>query len=99
MTRALAGLLVDAAGWAGAGCLLLAYALLSAGRIPAGLRYQLLNLAGSVGLALNGVAHRAWPSAALNIVWLAVGLAALRAWSGRPGRPSWGLTNGSADDP
>jgi len=29
-------------------------------------------------LLLNGAAHGAWPSAALNLVWLAVGVVALR---------------------
>jgi hypothetical protein len=71
-------LLTEIAGWGGAGCLLLAYALLSAGRLAAGVRFQLLNLAGSAGLLLNGAAHGAWPSAALNLVWLAVGVVALR---------------------
>jgi hypothetical protein len=71
-------LLVDLAGWTGAGCLLLAYVLLSSGQIPAGRRFQLLNLAGSLGLAINGVVHQAWPSATLNLIWLAVGLTALR---------------------
>lgn len=70
--------LTEVAGWGGAGCLLLAYALLSAGRIAAGVTFQLLNLAGSAGLLLNGAAHGAWPSAALNLVWVAIGVVALR---------------------
>jgi len=55
---------VDVIGWAGAGALLLAYALVT--RDPAASaarRYLLLNLAGSAGLAANGVVHGAWPSA------------------------------------
>ena len=72
------GMVTEVVGWGGAGCLLLAYALLSAGRLAAGARFQLLNLAGSAGLLLNGAAHGAWPSAALNLVWLAVGVAAIR---------------------
>lgn len=72
------GLLTEVAGWGGAGCLLLAYALLSAGRIAAGVTFQLLNVAGSAGLLLNGAAHGAWPSAALNLVWVAIGVVALR---------------------
>ncbi|MGN9906949.1 CBU_0592 family membrane protein [Phytohabitans sp. LJ34] len=70
--------LTEVVGWGGAGCLLLAYALLSAGRIAAGVTFQLLNLAGSAGLLLNGAAHGAWPSAALNLVWVAIGVLALR---------------------
>jgi hypothetical protein len=82
-------LLADVAGWIGAGCLLVAYALVSAGRLPVGLSYHLLNLAGAVGLAVNGAVHRAWPSAALNLVWLGIGAAALsRRERPPPARPT-----------
>jgi hypothetical protein len=70
--------LVEVVGWAGAGSLLLAYGLLSAKRIDAGAGYQVLNLAGALGLAANAVAHGAWPSASLNLVWLLIGAVALR---------------------
>jgi hypothetical protein len=73
MTR----LLVDIAGWAGAVALLLAYALVSLGHASgAGLRFQVLNLAGAVGLLVNGVYHGAWPSAGVNTVWLVIGVVA-----------------------
>jgi hypothetical protein len=79
-------LLADAIGWAGAACLLLAYARLSSRRLAVGVRYHLLNLAGAGGLAVNGAFHHAWPSTALNLVWLGIGLTALhrtkRAGSG-----------------
>lgn len=74
----MAMLLADAVGWAGAACLLLAYAGLSTGRLAMGARYQLLNLAGAGGLAVNGALHQAWPSTVLNVIWLAIGLAALK---------------------
>ena len=61
-----------------AGCLLLAYAALSRGRLAIGARYHLMNLAGAAGLAINGAVHRAWPSTALNLIWLGIGLSALR---------------------
>jgi hypothetical protein len=70
-------LLADAIGWAGAGCLLLSYVGLSIGRLAVGVRYHLLNLAGAGGLAVNGAFHHAWPSTALNLVWLGIGLTAL----------------------
>ncbi|GAB4048536.1 CBU_0592 family membrane protein [Catellatospora paridis] len=76
-------LLVEVAGWLGATALLLAYGLLSSGRIAAGTTYQLLNLVGAVALAVNGVVHRALPSVAVNVVWLIIGLAALRGLAGR----------------
>ncbi|BCB77425.1 hypothetical protein GCM10022251_70930 [Phytohabitans flavus] len=80
------GLLTEVAGWGGAGCLLLAYALLSAGRLASGVTFQLLNTAGAAGLLVNGAAHGAWPSAALNLVWLAVGVAAFRTAVRKPPR-------------
>jgi hypothetical protein len=73
-----AKLVADAIGWAGAACLLLAYARLSNGRLAIGARYHLLNLAGAGALAANGAFHQAWPSTALNLVWLGIGLTALR---------------------
>lgn len=57
--------------------MLLAYALLSARRIPAGLAFQTLNLSGAFGLLLNGASHRAWPSVLLNLAWLLLSFAAL----------------------
>jgi hypothetical protein len=74
----MAMLLADAVGWVGAACLLLGYAFVSSGRLTVGFRYHLLNLAGALGLAINGVAHGAWPSTALNLIWLGIGLGALR---------------------
>ncbi len=69
------GAVVDAGGWAGAAALLLAYGLVSAGRLDGrGIRFQLLNLFGAVGLLGNGIWHGAWPSAALNAVWLVIGV-------------------------
>lgn len=72
-----ATVIVDIAGWLGAGSLLLAYALLSMGRLRPRVVYQLLNLAGAVGLAVNTAYHQAWPSAAVNVVWLAIGVTAI----------------------
>ncbi|MCU1590188.1 MAG: hypothetical protein JWP11_1444 [Frankiales bacterium] len=70
--------LLHIAGWAGAAALLLAYALVSAGRLTGSSgTFQLLNLTGSLGLLVNGIWHGAWPSAALNAVWLAIGATAL----------------------
>ena len=65
-------------GWAGALLILLAYLLISAGRLtgqsPA---YQWMNIVGAAGFVVNGWWHRAIPSTALNVVWMAIGAAAL----------------------
>jgi len=76
---------VDVIGWLGAATLLGAYALASAGRLAGtSAGFQVLNLLGSGGLAVNSGYHDAWPSAALNVVWMAVGFAALAHGRGRP---------------
>jgi hypothetical protein len=68
------GMLAEVAGWGGAALLLLAYLLLSMGRIAAGRAFQAMNLLGSLGLAVNALVHGAWPSATLNVIWLAIAL-------------------------
>ena len=66
--------LLDAAGWIGAAALLSAYALVSTGRLPGqSMAFQALNLIGAAGLLANSAFHGAWPSSALNLVWLFLG--------------------------
>jgi hypothetical protein len=66
---------VEVAGWAGAALILLAYLLLSAGRLTGqSLPYQGMNVAGAAGFVVNGWWHGALPSATLNVLWLAIGL-------------------------
>lgn len=85
------GLAVTVLGWLGAASLLLAYGLTSTGRLPPeGARFQSLNLAGAVALTVNSGYHSAWPSAALNIVWIVIGLAALVRARRRAGVPASG---------
>lgn len=70
--------LVEVAGWAAALLILAAYALLTAGRVDAkSPLYQGMNVAGAAGFIVNTSWHGAWPSAALNVVWLGIGAVAL----------------------
>jgi hypothetical protein len=70
---------VDISGWAAAFLILGAYSLLSFGRIQANSWiYQCLNIAGAVGFIINCAWNGAWPSVALNVVWLGIGFYALR---------------------
>jgi len=80
--------LIATIGWAGAVSMLTAYLLLLGRRISAdGLRYLSLNFAGSACLAVSTSAAHAWPSAAVNLIWLAVGVVPLvRAWVNLHGR-------------
>ena len=86
----LADLSIEVVGWVGAGLLLLAYALLSTRRLRAGFAYQVLNLAGAAGLTVNALVHSAFPSATLNVVWLAIGVWALGALQRRKQSPQSG---------
>jgi hypothetical protein len=68
-------LAVEIVGWAGAVLILLAYLLLSAGRLTGqSLTYQAMNVLGAAGFVVNGWWHRALPSAVLNVLWLAIGV-------------------------
>jgi hypothetical protein len=68
---------VEAAGWGGAVLILLAYLLLSAGKLSGqSLVYQTMNIVGAAGFALNGWWHGAMPSAVLNVLWLLIGAVA-----------------------
>ena len=66
---------VEIVGWAGAILILLAYLLLSAGRLTGqSLTYQGMNVVGAAGFVVNGWWHGALPSATLNILWLLIGV-------------------------
>jgi hypothetical protein len=70
---------VEIAGWVGAALILGAYGLLSAGKLTGrSLTYQLMNVFGAIGFTINGWWHSAWPSAALNVLWLLIG--AVASW-------------------
>ena len=70
---------VETVGWAGAALILLAYLLLSAGRVTGqSLSYQAMNVLGAAGFIVNGWWHRALPSAVLNVLWLGIGV--LASW-------------------
>jgi hypothetical protein len=71
-------LLIEICGWTGALLLLLAYGLVSNGRVKGSSPvYQWLNIAGAGCIAANSGWNGAFPSAALNVVWIAIGVAAL----------------------
>jgi hypothetical protein len=70
--------LIATIGWAGAASVLVAYLLLLRGRISSdGHHYLTLNFLGSACLVVSTYAAHAWPSAAVNVIWLAIGLGPL----------------------
>ena len=77
---------IDLMGWAGAIFLLSAYWLVSHGRIePRATRYQAMNVAGGALLIVNSAFYGAFPSVAVNVVWILVGIHALTR---RPANPA-----------
>jgi hypothetical protein len=71
-------LMIEIAGWASAVLILAAYALLSLGRLTGrSPLYQWMNVAGAAGFIVNSGYNGALPSAALNVVWMGIGLATL----------------------
>jgi len=73
---------VEAVGWTGALLILLAYVLVTMGRLTGqSLAFQWMNLFGAAGFIVNGWWHRALPSTALNVVWMLIaGVALWRLW-------------------
>jgi hypothetical protein len=71
-------IIVNVVGWMGMALLIGAYALVTAGRLHGpGLPFQLMNLFGGAFLMVNSAYYGAWPSAALNLVWVGIGLVGL----------------------
>lgn len=70
--------MIDVGGWFGAILLLLAYFLVSTKRVGgASIRYQSLNVVGSILVGANAFYYTALPSFSVNVVWIVIGVAAL----------------------
>lgn len=65
---------IELIGWIGATLIVAAYALLSAGKIQGDSRiYHWMNICGAIGFVVNSGWNGAYPSAALNVVWIGIG--------------------------
>lgn len=72
-------IMIDIIGWIGAISLLVAYLLISNGKLAAKTyAYQGLNLLGSVCLIINSYSYGTIPLVALNTTWLLIGLNTVR---------------------
>jgi hypothetical protein len=70
---------VSISGWLAALLILGAYSLLSFGKIlPSSWVYQVMNIVGAAGFIINCAYNNAWPSVALNVVWMGIAVYALR---------------------
>jgi len=80
-------MLVEVIGWTAAAMMLSAYILLTTGRLRSlSPTYQWLNVLSGAGFIVNSGWNGAYPSAALNLIWMAIGLyGLLRGSRVRPG--------------
>lgn len=75
---------MEVVGWIGGALILAAYFMLSAGKLDAkSPTYQWLNVVGALGFIANSSWNGAWPSAALNVIWVGIGIVALVRIFGR----------------
>ena len=66
---------IEIIGWGGMALILVAYILLSTGRIEGRSRaYQWMNVVGALCFIINSGYNGAIPSATLNVAWAAIGL-------------------------
>ena len=83
--------LIEMSGWAGAILILIAYVMLSAGRLDGRSHaYQWMNVVGAAGFIINSGYNGAIPSVTINVVWIGIGFFTLwqgRRLSERPGAP------------
>ena len=69
---------IEIAGWIAAVLILTAYGLLSAGKLTGkSVAYQVMNIVGAIGFVINTGYNGAFPSAALNVIWVGIGVWAL----------------------
>lgn len=80
---------MEVVGWVGGALILAAYFMLSAGKLDAkSPAYQWLNVVGALGFIANSSWNGAWPSAALNVIWVGIGVVALIRIFGRRAEPA-----------
>jgi hypothetical protein len=62
----------EVVGWLGAVTVVGAYALVT--RAGTSVLYHVLNIVGAAGLLVNALHHRAFPSTAVNVVWIVIAI-------------------------
>jgi hypothetical protein len=65
-------------GWAGAAALLLAYMLVSSGKLAGkSAGFNAINVVGGALLSYGSWVRAAWPSVTLNLIWIVIGIKAI----------------------
>ena len=70
----------DVIGWVGAAALLVAYAMISHKKLEGdSAMYQLLNISGSILLAVNTIFYGSYPSTFVNLIWAGIAVFSIAA--------------------
>ena len=71
-------MIIEIIGWLGSALIIYAYAMNIFKKMSSdSVAYYALNIIGSACLIINTFYHHAIPSAAINIVWIVIGISAL----------------------
>ncbi len=74
--------IIDILGWIGAACSLTAYFLISTRQLDGtSFKFQMLNILGAFALMANSYYYGAFPSALVNVAWIAIALLSLYKYS------------------
>lgn len=66
---------IEIVGWIAAALMLSAYLLLASGRLSSRSNlYHWMNVLSGAGFVVNSGSNGAYPSAAINVIWAAIGL-------------------------
>jgi hypothetical protein len=63
---------LESLGWVGVASILLAYALHTFGVLDTGLWYQMLNLAGALGIVVSSIDNKNYQPIILNLIWAGI---------------------------
>jgi len=65
-------------GWTGTALIVIAYFLVSTKKVEATSKaYQLMNVAGAIGLGVSAFTQASWPNFGLQVIWFVIGLYSL----------------------
>lgn len=76
----------DIAGWIGMVLVLVAYLMLSFGKIKNGYTYQIINLVAGIFMAIGLLPKNAWFSFTLEVAWSAIAIISIVKLSREPRR-------------
>ena len=70
--------ITDIIGWGGTFLIVLAYFLVSNKKVSStGATYQFMNFFGAIGVGVNVIHQKAWPSVALQAIWFIIATVSL----------------------